>query len=175
MTIANEPINLRVPIAAEEAEHAALRELGALLTDEATGSLLLVGQQREVTVPPTLLLLLRRLVEQLAGKRAIRIETFGREVTLWEAADILGEPLQRVRQLIAEGVLLAQEADPSGAINLQRITLSDLLAYQAMRSARQTEAINELLQLSEELGLYDRDIQIDDAADAADAIVDNER
>ncbi len=76
MTIASEPINLRVPIAAEEAEHAALREIGALLADEAAGSLLLVGQQREVALPPTLLLLLRRLVEQLTVKRAIGIETF---------------------------------------------------------------------------------------------------
>ncbi len=155
MTIASEPINLRVPVAAEEAEQAALREIGALLADEAAGSLLLVGRQREVALPPTLLLLLRRLVEQLTVKRAIRIEAFAPLVSLREAADILGSTPSYIQELLQQGKLSLQEIRYSNRETEQRVLLTELLAFTREQNKQRHEALRELSRMSEEMGLYD--------------------
>ena len=155
MTIASKPIDLREPIAADAAERDALQELGALLADEALGPLLLVGEQREVALPPTLLLLLRHLVAGLVGDRAVRIETFGPLVSLREAADILGSTHGHVQELLEQGKLSAQEVHLSNMEAERRIRLTDLLAFAREWGKRRHEALRELTRMSEEMGLYD--------------------
>jgi hypothetical protein len=144
-----------MPIAADDAELAALRAIEALLADGEDNPLLLVGKEREAAVPPTLLLLMRRLVEQLARDRAVRVETFGRFVTLWEAADILSESIEHVQQLLDEGALSVTEGDPEQTVNLRLIDLAELLAFAHERSKERHEALRELTRMSEEMGLYD--------------------
>lgn len=165
MTSVQEPVTVRTPLAADETEQATLRELRALLSTPNGESPLIVAGDRETAIPPTLLYLLRRLVEHLANERAVRMETFGQEVTPREAADILGDSVEHVRQLLAEDILVARIVNTDDVVNLQLIKLADLLAYQAQRAAQQTAAINELLRLSEEYGLYDRDIRVEDTVE----------
>ena len=175
MATTQEPVKLREPIAADASELAALRSLAALLADEAARPLVLAGGEREATLPPTVLSLLRLLTEELARERAVRLETFGQEVTIWEAADILGVSIEGVRQFAADGAFPTTEAPTGEAVSLTLIPLRDLLAYQAARATRQTEAINELLRLSEEFGLYDWDIGVEDDQpdeDSGDCVAD---
>ena len=164
MTSVQEPVSVREPIAADEAELATLRELRALLISGEAESFVLVGGEREAALTPTALFFLRLLIEQLANERAVRMETFGREVTPEEAADILNESSKHVRELIAEGTLVARVINDDEVVNLQLIKLTDLRAYLHERSKRRREAINDLLRLSEEFGLYERDIRVEDEA-----------
>jgi hypothetical protein len=157
MTSVQEPVSVREPIGADDAELATLRELRALLAASKSEPLAIVAGEREAAIPPTLLYLLRRLVEHLANERAVRIETFGRDVTPQEAADILGEPIEHVRQLIADGTLVARTINNEEVVNLQLIKLSDLLVYLHECSKRRREGLREMTRMAEEMALYDLD------------------
>src|SRR5262249_25478144 len=150
MTSIQEPVTVREPIAAAEEDLAALRKLRTLLAESKEGPPLIVGGEHEVAIPPPLLYLLRGLVEHLANERAVRMETFGKEVTPWEAADILGDPIEHVWELIDDGTLLAREVNGDRAVNLRLIKRSDVLKYLHERSKQRHEALRELTRLSEE-------------------------
>jgi uncharacterized protein YbjQ (UPF0145 family) len=87
--------------------------------------------------------------------RAVGLETFGPEVTIREAAAILGDSVEQIRQLVADGKLASREADSDQSANLRTIPLASLLAFLETRSKQRREALRELTRLSEEMGGYD--------------------
>lgn len=117
------------------------RALRAPLADDAAGPLLLVGGERAAAIPPTLRAILRDAADHLARERAVRLETFGRELNQFEAADILGGSVAGITQVIAE------------ASNLW--TIARRCAGLCARSERRRAALQGLPRLSEGMGLYD--------------------
>jgi uncharacterized protein YbjQ (UPF0145 family) len=165
MTTVQEPVSVREPIGADDAELAALRELRALLVGGDEGSFVLVGGEREAALTPTALYFLRRVVEHLANERAVRIETFGKDLSLWEAADILGAPIKHVLELIEQGQLPYREVrysdvEDSDVDGERVITLADLRVYLRELSKRRREGLRELTRMAEEMGAYDLEDEI---------------
>lgn len=71
-------------------------------------------------------------------------------LTLQQAADILNTHDGWIRKLVDEGVLEAVLIDRE-----KRLWGEDVLVYKVVRDARRSDALDDLVRLSEELGLYE--------------------
>lgn len=90
------------------------------------------------------------LVELLASGVDVAVNEMPRMLTTGQAADLLGVSRPTVVAIIDRGDL---EASRVGSH--RRVLATDVLALRARRSTKQSAALDELVGLSEELGLYD--------------------
>jgi excisionase family DNA binding protein len=92
--------------------------------------------------------LLRQLLINLAQNRPVSIIPFNHELTTHQAADLLNVSRGYVLKL------LEQNAIPHRKVGThRRIRLEDLLAYKDKMRADGDNAVDELAQISQELGL----------------------
>jgi excisionase family DNA binding protein len=104
------------------------------------------GHQTEID--ETVYDLLRQLLINLAQNRPVSIIPFDHELTTYQAADLLNVSRGYVLKL------LEQNAIPHRMVGThRRIRLEDLLAYKDTMRADSDKAVEELTQLSQELGL----------------------
>ena len=145
--------NERDPFAAPEAELEALQGIAQALSQTEFNQAKLVTESGEETVlSPTLLRLLRLAANTLAADRAVVLESFGRLVTPYQAAELIGVPASYVDKLLSDGELSHVNGS---AIRL--LSRDDVLDFHRAYKAQQREALDELARLSQELGLYDLD------------------
>jgi excisionase family DNA binding protein len=139
------------PIVAQPFDKAAFERLRTMMaSDDACALKLLDAEGGVVELPSTVLQVLRRAVDALARDRIVRVTSMGRDLTLYEAADLLNVPVTHVRRLIDEGRL------PSTLMHdLQRVPFDALMTFKAEDDARRDGALDELTRLSQEFGLYD--------------------
>lgn len=90
------------------------------------------------------------MIELLASGVDVAVNELPRLLTTGQAADLLGISRPTVVAIIDRGDL---EASRVGSH--RRVLAADVLALLASRSARQSTALDELVGVSEELGLYD--------------------
>ena len=83
------------------------------------------------------------------GERALVFRS-PNDLTTEQAASVLGVSRPTVVRLIDEGKLPARMVGTH-----RRVTLSDVAAYRQESTARRREALEEMTQQAEELGLYD--------------------
>jgi excisionase family DNA binding protein len=149
------------PVTASEQEHADLAKVFALLAladfprpNGAEGTapgLALVGPDgQRVSVPPSVVRVLRQVVTQLVHGHSVSVVGTPRELTTQQAAELLhvSRPFL-VEQLLEKGEI------PFVMVGThRRIALEDVLAYQRRRKAERKQALARLSQLSQEYGLY---------------------
>jgi excisionase family DNA binding protein len=87
----------------------------------------------------------------LSGEEAAVVPT-EKELTTQEAADLIGISRQFLVQLVDRGTIPATKAGTH-----RRLRLKDVLDYIAERR-RMEEGLREIVRLSEEMGLYDLDL-----------------
>lgn len=138
-----------MPITADERERAQLSEIERLIQGETAPKLVgEAGQQMELPAPA--LALLRELVHQLARDQAVAVVATGKELTTQEAADILNVSRPYLIKLLEQGEI------PFAMVGThRRILVSDLLAYKRRRDTARRQALDELAQISQEMGMYD--------------------
>jgi hypothetical protein len=154
-------IDTRDPILPTPDEQAALAALLRLLSAEPAGRLLLVDEAgAEVELPASARTALRRGVAALASDHGIFVRTVAREVTVHQAAAILRSTTQYVAGLVERGEL---PTSMRGSIRV--IPLTAVLKQLAFERAKTREGLRLLTQLSQEYGLYDLDISLDDLDD----------
>lgn len=90
------------------------------------------------------------LLRALGEGAMVNVETLPSVLTTGQAADLLGVSRPTVVSLVDAGKLPATLVGTH-----RRLRLSDVLAYRERQAATRREALRELTQLSEELGLYD--------------------
>jgi len=87
-----------------------------------------------------------RLLARDGAVAALPVDT---QLTPSQAADILNISRHSVDQLLRHGIL------PSAKVGTRRrVTLSDLVAYKRRRDEQSRRALDELSELSQELGVY---------------------
>lgn len=91
--------------------------------------------------------LLERIIRELAQGRTVTLASMPEEVTTTVAARELGMSRPTLMKEIATGALPARKVGTH-----TRIRSSDLLAFKRARLERQRESLEELMQLSDELG-----------------------
>jgi excisionase family DNA binding protein len=90
------------------------------------------------------------LLRALGQEAVVNVETLPAVLTTGQAADLLGVSRPTVVSLINAGKLPATLVGTH-----RRLRLSDVLAHRERQAAARREALRDLTQVSEELGLYD--------------------
>ena len=94
--------------------------------------------------------LLLRLLEGAASGRSIEITTLPDEMTTGQAADLLGVSRPTVVALVDGGAIAGRKVGTH-----RRVLTSDVIGYRERQRNERSSAVNELLQLSQQLGAYD--------------------
>lgn len=136
----------------EQQEAAALaRLLGRIAHVEKKGSRFrLVGPSGEsIPIPPAVLHLLGHMVDILARGDALTLVPVGKTLTTQQAADILNVSRQYLVKILDEGRLPFTKTGKH-----RRLQIKDVLAFKKQRDAGRKAALDELTQLSEQIGGY---------------------
>lgn len=111
----------------------------------------LVGPTGEsITIPESVIFVLERVAEVLARGDAVTVVPVGKELTTQQAADLLNVSRQYLVRLLDSGVLPHTKTGKH-----RRLRIEDVLAYRNERDQERRAKLDELTQLSEELGGYD--------------------
>ena len=147
----------RTPIAAAESEQPLLRAVDRVMGEDRSPSLKLIASNgAEFLLPASVVRLMHQVVGALAEGQVVCLVPLHRELTTQEAADLLNVSRPYLIKLLDEGVLPYSKLSRH-----RRIRFADVMAYKERRDADATRALDAMVQLSQELGLYDDD---DDAA-----------
>lgn len=138
------------PISASENEQPILRKIDSILEDSDRTPMLVGPDGEQIPLPPSLFQVLKRIVPHLSRGQAVTIIPINKEVTTQEAADILNVSRPYLIKMLAEEKL------PYVTVGShRRIPLPDLLEYKERRDEERLEAIREIAQMSQDLGMYD--------------------
>ena len=138
------------PITATESEQPVLRKIERILRQREYEPKLIAPDGEEVLLPESLSAALGQIVSQLMHGNAIRVASIHEELTTQEAADILNVSRPYLIKLLEEGTIPYVMTGTH-----RRIRFNDLMEYKRIREAERKRGLAELVQLSQELGLYD--------------------
>jgi excisionase family DNA binding protein len=116
----------------------------------AAGPVELAAGERREPLPPELRGLLVEVVRAMRRGQAVTFAPLSQQLTTQQAADLLGVSRPTLIKLLESGRI---PYDQPG--RHRRLRLSDVLSYQETRRAEQRDALRELAQDAQELGLYD--------------------
>jgi excisionase family DNA binding protein len=135
--------------------HEAARAIEAIEANEAEGQIGLRMQLtqagQEVTtldMPPAAVSLIRRLLKEMGEGKAVALVTDEPEITTEQAAKLLHVSRPYVVGLVDKGAIPARTVGKQ-----RRLPLKDVLAYKRDNEAKRREALGELAELDQELGL----------------------
>lgn len=146
------------PIVATENEKADLAKLAQILNllNHSHGDRqlqIMDGETGEaIPLPQCILQLLRQAVHQFNQGKGVVIETFHQPLTINEAAYLLNFSRPHLEQLLEQGEIPFIE----GEIQRQ-IQLADVIAYHKKWQNFQQNKLAEIVEISEESGLYSAD------------------
>ena len=103
-----------------------------------------------VDLPPSIRDLLHRAVQLLAQGQAVSVVPVEQELTTQQAADLLNVSRPYFIKVLEQGNIPHTKTGTH-----RRVRAADVLLYRARRDAQRTEALAQLAQLSQEIGLYD--------------------
>jgi excisionase family DNA binding protein len=104
----------------------------------------------QVTIPEIAFQMLEQILGEFAQGHAVAIAPVDRQVTTQEGADILNVSRPHLVKLLEAGQIRFTKVGTH-----RRIRLADLLEYKARMDADADRAARELVELSQEMGLYD--------------------
>jgi excisionase family DNA binding protein len=114
-----------------------------------SGVFLSAGDQT-VRLPESVVLGLRDMAQYLGRGAAVQVVPLDRELSLSEAAQILGVSREFLRKLVHNGELHAERVGTH-----HRLTLDQVFEYRDRRAERRRHALSELREHRAELGAYD--------------------
>jgi len=144
------------PTAAPEGEALIASAVSRALESHAAGTrtgmrLQITEAGHEVTtldVPPSAAVLIRTLLREMAGGKAVAVVADDAEITTQQAADLLHVSRPFVVGLVEKGDLPARNVGKQ-----RRLMLKDVLVYKRDNEAKRREVLRELTTLDQELGL----------------------
>ncbi|HEV2961025.1 MAG TPA: excisionase family DNA-binding protein, partial [Candidatus Angelobacter sp.] len=141
---------IHLPAPPEEAEKQQVAKVYRMLIH--AGSACLVGPDNsKFELPPSIYNALVKVVENLQEGKAIALLPLMEEVSTQTAADMLGVSRQFLVKELEAGKISFHRVGAH-----RRIYLKDVLDYKKERETRRAHAIDRMLQLSEEAGIYDK-------------------
>ena len=122
-------------------------DLAALVEEESGGAVLRV-RDREVALPPPIAEALVGVLTDIAEGRAVSVASSGEELTTSEAADLLNVSRPHLVKLLEEGEIPFHKVGTH-----RRVHREDVLEYKARRREEAEEAMQNLTDQAQELGL----------------------
>jgi excisionase family DNA binding protein len=133
-----------------EAEAEAIKQLEHILNHENSQLKLVAANDEEMTIPDSVLRVLRQVVQAMASDKNVSIVTYNPELTTQQAADLLNVSRPYLIKLLEQGEL------PYILVGThRRVKFEDLIKYKQQRDTKRRELLQELIEISEEAGLYD--------------------
>src|SRR5262249_16941140 len=121
------------------------------LKDHGTASLKLGGDQdTEITLPVSILRLIGEVLESTAAGKRVRLVKEDEEVSPEAAAEFLQVSHPFSVKLLDSGEIPSHHIEAH-----RRITMSDLIEYEQKRKIKSKEALQRMVEVSEEMGLYE--------------------
>ena len=156
-TSLEEQIRRMTPVAAPAEQRAEVAALFELLDKAAhrarrprsAGCKLLGPSGESIVIPERVFYVLERVNEVLARGDSLTIVPVGKEVTTQKAADMLNISRQYLVRLLDAGRIPYTKTGKH-----RRLRLEDVLAFKEQRDRERGTALDELTQLSEDLGGY---------------------
>ena len=108
------------------------------------------AQEEQIALPAIAIPLFQRILETLAAGHAVTIIPQHAELTTMEAADILNVSRPYLVKLLEAGEIPFHRVGRH-----RRVRMEHLMAYKEKSERQSRAAMDELVALSEELGLYD--------------------
>lgn len=142
----------RGPVVAATHEHAALDAVRTSLEQAACRDHppTLIGPTGDrIELPESVLRVLRQAVRALASDQAVSVVPIEKRLTTQHAANLLNVSRPYLIRLLDEGQI---PYTMNGTH--RRLLLDDVLRYKKERDERRHEALRELNQISQEMGLY---------------------
>lgn len=128
------------------------RDLAAFLTTKTDTQRIEIydaqNKAHAVDLPTSALRLLVEILGELALGNSVKVVPVHAELTTQEAADLLNVSRPHLVKLLEEGALPHHKTGRH-----RRVLFSDLMAFKTRRDDASAKAMDELAQLSEELGL----------------------
>ena len=103
----------------------------------------------DLILPRQALALLRDLLSEMAQGNAVTIVPTHAELTTQEAANLLNVSRPYLIKLLEKGEIAHHKVNKH-----RRIRLDDLMAYKQQQALRSAQALDELAQQAQELGMY---------------------
>jgi len=148
---------LREPVFAGVPEADAIKLLVEVLS-ASSPQVKLVGGDGEVhPMPESVTLVLQRVIQVMASGRGVSLESWNRDFTIAEAAELLSGTRQFIIKLLEQGEIPYRQVNGDC-----RMKFEDVMAYKHQRDIQRREGLKELTRFSQELGLYDLDYKFDE-------------
>ena len=128
------------------------RVAGDLIAHPNTNSVLVDEQRVEVKLPTPLVRVLMEAARQLAQGNSASILHYEEALTTHQAADLLQVSRPYLIRLLEEGKIRYHLVGSH-----RRVRLGDLLDYKSTRDSLRKANVNEVVRVSESLGLYESD------------------
>lgn len=138
------------PVTATGDERSALATIEAIIAAPAAEVTLVGADGMTVALPPSMRRLVHTLAQHLAHGEAVTLVPTHKMLTTQQAANILNVSRPYLVHLLDRG-----EISSTRKTSHRRIRLDDLLAYKRQRDEKRFAGLRELIQMSEEFGLYD--------------------
>jgi len=138
------------PITANENERPALYKIKGVLDDDNRIPKLIGPNGEIIELPKSVFRVLRQIVYHMMRGRAIFIVPENKELTTQEAAEILNVSRPYLVKLLEQGKIPFVKVGTH-----RRIRFSDLMNYKKLRDAERERGLDEIAQMSQDLGLYD--------------------
>jgi excisionase family DNA binding protein len=107
------------------------------------------GPDESLVLPASVVRLLSEILAQMARGNAVTVVPVPSELTIYQAADLLNVSRPYVVGLLDRGEIPYREEGSD-----RRITLRDLVDYKRRDYAERRKILDEIAQLSQEMGLY---------------------
>lgn len=147
-------IRRMTPVAAPPDQQRAVAKLRRVLHEaepKKRASYRLVGPTgEELELPESMFHVLARVAEVLARGDSLTIVPVGRELTTQQAADLLNVSRQYLVRLLDQGRIPFSKTGRH-----RRLRIEDVLAFKRDRDRARAHHLDDLVQLSEEVGGYD--------------------
>jgi excisionase family DNA binding protein len=144
----------REPVIARDDEQARIEQIRHLYEQREQlppGTVKMVGTNgEEIELPDSVLSLLRQVVNLLASGEAVSIVPLHKELTTQQAADLLNISRQYLVRILDRGDIPYHKVGSH-----RRLAFGDVMDYKHRRNKERRRGLDELTQLSQELGLYD--------------------
>ena len=129
-----------------------LDSLLALLTGTESPITTITGPNGEhLVLPPEVFEVLRDVVAAMAKGQAVTIAPVHQRLTTQEAADLLGISRPTLVKLLESGDIPFEQPGRH-----RRVRLADVLAYRAERSVHAREALDRMVAIADESGMYNK-------------------
>lgn len=144
--------NLAESVIAQDQEAPSIKQIERILELEGSQPKLVGANGEEITIPESVYQVLRQAVHAMASGKVISIVIQERELTTQQAADFLNVSRPYLIKLLEQGEI------PYIMVGThRRIRFDDLMKYKQQRDHKRRQLLQELVEISEEAGLYEYD------------------